>query len=69
MVSAAMIASTSDSSTPRRANAALAPPGSSRSFEVPLASLGGEVTEPVNVELRYVYTIDEYPLPEPLPAP
>lgn len=38
-------------------------PGERRTWEVPLRSLGGG-TEPVNVELRYVYTVDEVALPQ-----
>lgn len=37
------------------------PPLASRSWDVPLADLGGTPEEPVNIELRYIYTADELP--------
>jgi hypothetical protein len=37
------------------------PPRARRRFAVPLASLGGDATEPISFELRYVYTVDEHP--------
>lgn len=39
------------------------PSGATRILSVPLAQLGsaGPATEPLNFELRYVYTIDEFP--------
>lgn len=42
-------------------------PGDTREWEVPLKRLGG-ADEPVNVELRYVYTVDEVPLPSQDPG-
>lgn len=39
-------------------------PGERRTWDVPLRSLGGAGAEPINVELRYVYTVDETPLPQ-----
>lgn len=39
------------------------PPAETRVWEVPLAPLG-PADEPVNVELRYVFTVDEIPLPQ-----
>ena len=40
------------------------PPGAARLVRIPLRALGpGRAEEPVRVELRLVYTIDEFPLP------
>jgi hypothetical protein len=39
-------------------------PGERRTWDVPARSLGGGGAEPVNVELRYVYTVDEVALPQ-----
>jgi hypothetical protein len=42
------------------------PPGTRRTYRVPLASLGdGAADEPLNFELRYVYVADESPRPDP----
>ncbi len=37
------------------------PAGESRRVRVPLAALGGDAGAPIRVELRLVYTIDEFP--------
>jgi len=39
------------------------PPRGRQVYDVPLASLGGSPDEPINVELRYIYTADEFPRP------
>jgi hypothetical protein len=40
------------------------PPGARRAVDIPLGALGpGRADEPVRVELRLVYTIDEFPIP------
>jgi hypothetical protein len=38
------------------------PPGGAQRHRLQLARLGGTPEEPINIELRYVYTIDEVPL-------
>lgn len=47
-------------------NSTLAP-GASRAFEIRDETLQGEPTEPVNLELVYVYTADEFPPPRLAP--
>lgn len=42
-------------------------PGQTRTDRVKLADLGGGADEPVNVELRYVYVVDEFPAPRNAP--
>lgn len=45
-------------------------PRAKRRLRVGLAELGGDPDEPINLELRYVYTIDEFPVPaKALPVP
>ncbi|MEO6951822.1 MAG: multiheme c-type cytochrome [Polyangia bacterium] len=39
-------------------------PGQSRAYRATSRALGGEDDEPVSIELRFVYTIDEFPLHE-----
>lgn len=39
------------------------PAGMRRTWRVPVAGLGGAADEPLNFEVRYVYTSDEMPLP------
>lgn len=39
------------------------PPKRRRQFSVDPAKLGGDASEPINVELRYVYTLEEWPRP------
>jgi hypothetical protein len=39
-------------------------PLESRAFHVRASELGGEASEPISIELRFVYTIDEFPLRE-----
>jgi hypothetical protein len=36
----------------------------SRAFHVRSAELGGLASEPLSIELRFIYTIDEFPLRE-----
>lgn len=40
------------------------PPLAAKTFRTPAASLGGEAREAIAVELRLVYTVDEFPLHE-----
>jgi hypothetical protein len=43
-------------------------PGQARSFDVPLAQLRGELGEPLQLELVYVYIGNEFPSPRNAPA-
>lgn len=36
-------------------------PGASKAFQIPVGKLGGELDEPVNLELVYVYIVNEFP--------
>jgi hypothetical protein len=40
------------------------PPAATRIVNIPVQALGGAPTDPLRVELRLVYTIDEFPLPQ-----
>jgi hypothetical protein len=42
-------------------------PGQTRSFDVPLAQLRGELGEPLQLELVYVYIGNEFPSPRSAP--
>lgn len=39
-------------------------PAERRTWDVPARALGGAADEPITVELRYVYTVDETPMPQ-----